>query len=244
MEYFKIFEDITRKSLETEHAIVNRLPDQMSGNLGSVNPGDFLVYKYPNLYYIECKSCTQSVFDIKAHISEGQWLALLRKEELKLPGVYVGYLLWFTESSKVFWISAENMKIIYSKKKSFSVSDLESSLSSYTASVELELSNSQIRTPKGYVDRFMLKDLLLSIQVNLSETIEKDKIKICDLVNYNMDKEQNVMITSDDVVLIHNFYSEGFYYLIYKADGFDITTWIHVYNPEKDIDKIICSMVC
>ena len=115
MEYFKVFEDITRKSLEAEQAIVDRLPDQMSGNLGSVNPGDFLAYKYPNLYYIECKSCTQPVFDIKSHISESQWLILLRKARLEFPGVYVGYLLWFTESHKVFWISAKNMKIIYGK---------------------------------------------------------------------------------------------------------------------------------
>lgn len=241
MEYFKVFEDITRKSLEAEQAIVDRLPDQMSGNLGSVNPGDFLAYKYPNLYYIECKSCTQSVFDIKSHISEGQWLALLRKAELKLPGVYAGYLIWFTESHKVFWISAKNMKTIYGKQKSFSVSDLESSLSSYAIPIELKFSNTQIRTPKGYVDKFILKDLLFSIQIRLSAMVEEDKIKICDLVNFDIAENQNAVITNNDVSLIHTFCFGGSRYLIYEVNGFDITTWVHIYNPEKDIDKLYLS---
>lgn len=239
MEYFKVFEDITRKSLEAEQAIVDRLPDQMSGNLGSVNPGDFLAYKYPNLYYIECKSCTQSVFDIKSHISEGQWLALLRKAQFKFPGVYVGYLIWFTESHKVFWISAKNMKTIYGKQKSFSVSDLESILSPYAIPIKLKFSNIQIKTPKGYVARFMLEDLLSSIQVDVSKVVEEDKIKISDLINFDIAKEYSVVITPDDVTLIHSFYSEGFHYLVYKAGGFDVTIWVHIYNLKKSIDRIV-----
>lgn len=239
MEYFKVFEDITRKSLEAEQAIVDRLPDQMSGNLGSVNPGDFLAYKYPNLYYIECKSCTQPVFDIKSHISESQWLVLLRKARLEFPGVYVGYLLWFTESHKVFWISAKNMKIIYGKQKSFSVADLESSLSLYAIPIRLKFSNTQIKTPKGYVARFVMEDLLLSIQVDVSTMVKEDKIRISDLINFDIAREYSVVITPDDVTLIHSFCSEGFHYLVYKAGGFDVTIWVHIYNPKKSIDRTI-----
>lgn len=120
--YGKKFEEITRNALEEEQACYDRLPDQMSGRAGSSNPSDFIAYRKPYFFYIECKSCQEEVFTIKAMISEDQWTDLLKKS--KYTGVFAGYLIWFVNEDKVFWVPAKKMNSLYKKKKSFRSSDL------------------------------------------------------------------------------------------------------------------------
>lgn len=231
MEYFKVFEDITRKSLEADSVNVDRLPDQMSGNLGSVNPGDFIAYKFPNEYYIECKTCTQSSFDIKTHISEGQWLALSRKSKFK-TGVFVGYLIWFVEDMKIFWISSQDMTRIYKKKKSFSVFDLENSLSGYAAPVGWVVTKGTIKTPVGDVPRFSLSNLLDVIQNYPTAFIRKDKQFICDFLNAKIDPEENMMLSVDDVHQILDTVVGNRRYLIYTSVGFEQNLWFHAFSVD------------
>lgn len=124
-DYGKKFEEITRKTLAAEGACYDRLPDQMSGLAGSVNPGDFTAYLKPDYLYIECKSCQTDEFDIKDRISEGQWSKLLEKSAYADKGVCSGYLIWFVREQKVYWVSAITMKNLYTRKKRFRSSDLD-----------------------------------------------------------------------------------------------------------------------
>lgn len=124
-DYGKKFESITKATLAAEGACFDRLPDQMSGLAGSVNPGDFTAYLKPDYLYIECKSCQSEDFDIKSRITEGQWIKLLEKSKYARKGVCSGYLIWFVNEQKVYWISATMMKELYSRKKSFKSSDLD-----------------------------------------------------------------------------------------------------------------------
>lgn len=112
----KLFEDITREILLKEEACVDRLVDQMSGNKGSNNPGDFRAYLYPYCFYIECKSCQADTFAIKSYISENQWRLMLDKTGY--PGVFSGYLVWYVKAGCVVWILAEAMAHLYRETKS------------------------------------------------------------------------------------------------------------------------------
>ena len=123
-DYGKKFEEITRAALLAEGVCHDRLPDQVSGQAGSTNPSDFTAYKKPDYLYIECKSCQSERFDIKSRISEGQWVKLLDKS--KYQGVYAGYLIWFVNQEKVFWISAPKMQELYAIKKSFTINEVDS----------------------------------------------------------------------------------------------------------------------
>lgn len=122
-DYGKKFEDLTKVALINEGACVDRLPDQMTGRKGSTNPSDYTAYKKPYYYYIECKSCQKDKFDIKAYISEDQWIELQKKLKYKGKGVFAGYLVWFVQTQDIFWISASAMAALYSEQKSFTPTD-------------------------------------------------------------------------------------------------------------------------
>lgn len=59
----------------------DRIPDQMNGFYGSCNICDFLLYKYPTLYYIESKATYGERFDF-ARISEYQMTHMLAKSNI------------------------------------------------------------------------------------------------------------------------------------------------------------------
>jgi hypothetical protein len=89
---------------------IDRLPDPMAGYAGVKNICDFLVYKYPNQYYIECKSCYGNTLSIHSNdpkrkygnITNNQWEGLLEKS--KIPGVRAGILVWFIDHDETYWI--------------------------------------------------------------------------------------------------------------------------------------------
>lgn len=87
----KKFEQVFRTSLDkVQNISIDRLPDQVTKFKGSTNPSDFIVYKYPRQYYMECKSssCTSLSFD-----NITQWNDLLEKS--KITGVVAGVVIWF-----------------------------------------------------------------------------------------------------------------------------------------------------
>lgn len=71
---------------------VDRLPDQMSGYSGSANICDFIVYRYPYEYYIECKSTYQKSFPYK-NLTDNQFSGMLEKSNI--DGVIAGVIVWF-----------------------------------------------------------------------------------------------------------------------------------------------------
>ena len=89
---------------------IDRLSDPMAGYAGVKNICDFVVYNYPNQYYIECKSCYGNTMSIHSNdpkkkygnITNNQWEGLLEKS--KIPGVRAGILVWFIDHDETFWI--------------------------------------------------------------------------------------------------------------------------------------------
>lgn len=86
---------------------IDRLHDQMSGFKGSTNICDFIVYWFPTLFYIECKSCYGNTLPF-SNITETQWDGLLEKS--KISGVVAGYIVWFIDHDKTVFIPAEYAK--------------------------------------------------------------------------------------------------------------------------------------
>ena len=82
---------------------VDRLHDQTNGYLGSSNICDYIVYKKPFQYYIECKAVHGNTLAIygkdpkKAYglITNTQWEGL--KEKAKIDGVLAGIMCWWVD---------------------------------------------------------------------------------------------------------------------------------------------------
>jgi hypothetical protein len=89
---------------------IDRLPDPMAGYAGVKNICDFIVFKQPLQYYIECKSCYGNTLSIHSNdpkkkygnITNNQWEGLLEKS--KIPGVRAGILVWFIDWDETYWI--------------------------------------------------------------------------------------------------------------------------------------------
>ena len=91
----KKFEEIIRKSFErVPNVSIDRLHDQTTGFKGSKNICDFIVYKEPYEYYIECKSVHGASLPFR-NITETQWEGLLEKS--KIEGVFAGIICWWTD---------------------------------------------------------------------------------------------------------------------------------------------------
>lgn len=96
--------------LQIPRVSIDRLPDPMAGYAGVKNICDFMVYKYPLQYYIECKSCYGNTMSIHSNdpkkkygnITNNQWEGLLDKS--KIPGVKAGILVWFIDHDDTYWI--------------------------------------------------------------------------------------------------------------------------------------------
>lgn len=79
-----------------------RLMDVMSGYKRIKNVADFICYKYPFVYYLDCKSQSGNTFNFN---SLSQWDKM--QEHIGIPGVNVGIILWFTEHDKVCYVPIE-----------------------------------------------------------------------------------------------------------------------------------------
>lgn len=100
----KQFEDIIKESfLKVTDVSIDRLHDQTNGYLGSSNICDFIVYKKPYEYYIECKSVHGNTLSIHSNdpkkkygnITNKQWEGLLEKSKIK--GVFAGIICWWID---------------------------------------------------------------------------------------------------------------------------------------------------
>lgn len=91
----KDFENVIRKSFESViGTFVVRLPDPTNGYLGIRNISDFLIYHYPFLYVLECKSVHGSTLPF-SNITDNQWKGML--EASRHPGVVAGVMCWWVE---------------------------------------------------------------------------------------------------------------------------------------------------
>lgn len=91
----KDFEQRIRDAFErVEGVSIDRLHDQTTGFKGSSNICDFIVYKKPYEYYIECKSVHGNTLSF-SNITETQWNGMLEKS--KIPGVFAGVICWWID---------------------------------------------------------------------------------------------------------------------------------------------------
>jgi len=97
----KEFENKVKQILiDTSGVSIDRLPDQVSGFRGSTNICDFMVFKYPYLHYLECKSIKKDYFPL-SNISEIQFEGMLEKS--KIFEVRGGVLIWFVDYKKLYY---------------------------------------------------------------------------------------------------------------------------------------------
>ncbi len=102
----KQFENVIRDSfLKIPNVSVDRLHDQMTGfKVTSANVCDFIVYKKPYEYYIECKSVHGASLPF-SNITDNQWNGLLEKS--KIDGVFAGVICWWIDKDKTMFLPIE-----------------------------------------------------------------------------------------------------------------------------------------
>jgi hypothetical protein len=117
----KKFEDVIRSAFEkVSNVSVVRLHDQTTGYLGSSNHCDFIVYRKPFEYHIECKSVHGNTLSIHSipktdkhgvlhgfygNITDTQWEGLLEKS--KIEGVTAGVICWWIDKDVTLFIPIE-----------------------------------------------------------------------------------------------------------------------------------------
>jgi Holliday junction resolvase len=78
---------------------IDRIYDQVSGNKTISNISDFIGYKKPNIFYLECKSTRENTFNFHKLT---QYEKLTGK--VGIPGVRVGVVIWFIEHDRVIYV--------------------------------------------------------------------------------------------------------------------------------------------
>ena len=107
----KKFEQAVKESFDkVEDISVDRIPDQVTKYKGSTNICDFTVYKFPLMFYLECKSVHGNTISIYSepklgkdgklygfygNIRDNQWDGLLEKS--KIFGVRAGVIIWWID---------------------------------------------------------------------------------------------------------------------------------------------------
>lgn len=123
----KQFEEVVKRSfLKVDGVSIDRLHDQTTGYRGSQNICDYIVYKKPYEYYIECKSVHGNTFSIHSNpkkgkdgqlhgfygnITDTQWNGLLEKSKIK--GVHAGLLVWFIDRDVTLYIPIQILQEYY-----------------------------------------------------------------------------------------------------------------------------------
>lgn len=87
--------------------VIERLPDPTNGYAGVRNICDFLVYSFPFLMFLECKSCHGNRLPF-SNITENQWNGLLEKSNYL--GVIAGYMVWYIDHDMTVFIPATVLK--------------------------------------------------------------------------------------------------------------------------------------
>ena len=101
VNYGKKFEEKFKQDWLKVADDLYRLPDQMNGyKTTSRNICDFIGYKYPNLYYLECKSVSKgNTFSIEKLT---QYENMCKKVGIR--GVRIGVVIWYIEKQRVIYV--------------------------------------------------------------------------------------------------------------------------------------------
>ena len=115
----KQFEDVFRECVEkVNNVALVRLHDQTMGYRGAKNPCDFLIYKSPYLYPIECKSVHGNRLPI-ANITDFQRQELMKMN--KIDGVIAGVVCWYIDRDVTLFLPINTIRALeYNGAKSIS----------------------------------------------------------------------------------------------------------------------------
>lgn len=106
----KDFECVIRKSFEcVEGVSIDRINDNMAGFKGIASICDFVIYKYPIEYYIECKSVHGNTLPF-SNISKNQWNGMLEKS--KIDGVFAGVMCWWIDKDVTLFIDIRRLEYL------------------------------------------------------------------------------------------------------------------------------------
>lgn len=109
----KEFEDVVRKCFkQVPDTSITRLHDQTTGYLGSSNICDFIVYRYPFQYFIECKCVHGNTLPL-SNITETQFVGL--QQVSKIPGVFAGVICWWIDADKTYYLPISFLEIMREK---------------------------------------------------------------------------------------------------------------------------------
>lgn len=98
--YGKQFEDKFKEDFsKLEDSSIDRLYDTMNGYKSISQVSDFIGYKYPFIFYIECKSHKGASIPM-ANITQYDKL----KNKVGIPGVRSGVILWLMEKDIVMYV--------------------------------------------------------------------------------------------------------------------------------------------
>jgi len=104
----KKFENVIKTAFEKVDGVsIDRLHDQTTGFKGSSNICDFIVYKEPYEYYIECKSVHGASLPF-SNITETQWQGMLEKS--KIEGVFAGVICWWIDKNVTKFIPIQALQ--------------------------------------------------------------------------------------------------------------------------------------
>ncbi len=116
-DFEKRIEEAARK---VENVDIQRLYDTTSGYVGVHQPADYIMYKYPYVYYLECK-CTWENTLHKDYITQLPDLY----EKSKTKGVVAGVFIWFIKHDVTVFITAESLVEHFKTHKSVNVKDVK-----------------------------------------------------------------------------------------------------------------------
>lgn len=121
----KAFENQISEGLKkVPNTVVTRLYDSTNGYKGVCTICDFVVYKCPNSYYLECKSVYGNRLSFN-NITRNQWKSLLNVSGFR--GVYAGIICWWIDYDKTYYMPIETLaKLKYNSNiKSIDVNQIE-----------------------------------------------------------------------------------------------------------------------
>lgn len=96
----KKFEEIIRKAFETLPDVsIDRIPDQTMRHKDRKNVADFIVYRYPYQYYVECKTVHGNTLPF-SNITQMDALY----EKAFIPGAIPGVICWWVDKDVTRWL--------------------------------------------------------------------------------------------------------------------------------------------
>lgn len=109
----KQFEDVIKQAFEKVPGVsIDRLNDNTAGFKGIAGICDFIVYKEPYEYYIECKSVHGNTLPFR-NITDTQWNGLLEKS--KIEGVHAGIICWWVDKDVTAYLPIEMLQYLKDK---------------------------------------------------------------------------------------------------------------------------------